>query len=138
MTSSKADQDRINHAREADAEALDLLETIRNMDRIPMEDYLRESTQSAEVVAALAFVAIKAHARSAGAAGGLKRHAPMADLRSWALAKYHEGKWPSANKAAHDLQGLVLEHGRTIGANLAKENAQRTISEWIRDSKRSV
>lgn len=69
-----------------------------------------------------------------GKAGAAKRHAPMAALRSWAIEKYRAGKWPSANQAANDLQGCVIDHGRTIGANLSKANAQRTIAEWFRKS----
>ena len=69
-----------------------------------------------------------------GKAGAVKRHAPMATLRAWAIEKYQAGKWSSANQAAHDLQCSVVEHGRTIGAHLTKANAQRTIAEWIRKS----
>jgi len=69
-----------------------------------------------------------------GKAGARKRHAPMAELREWAIKKYKVGKWPSANQAAHDLQDCVIEHGRTIGAALSKANAQRTIAEWLRKS----
>jgi hypothetical protein len=69
-----------------------------------------------------------------GKVGATKRHAPMAELRKWAIEKYSEGKWTSANQAAHDLQAKVLEHGRAIGANLTNSNAQRTIAEWIRKS----
>lgn len=69
-----------------------------------------------------------------GAKGAAKRHAPYARLRAWAVERYRAGKWPSANKAAHDLKGSVIAHGRTIGANLTEENAQRTIAEWIRKS----
>lgn len=76
----------------------------------------------------------KTHASHSGKAGAAKRHAPMAELRSWAIEKYRAGKWPSANQAANDLQECVIEHGRTIGANLSKANAQRTIAEWFRKS----
>lgn len=69
-----------------------------------------------------------------GAKGAAKRHAPYAKLRAWTVEKYRAGKWPSANKAAHDLKDSVIAHGRTIGANLTEENAQRTIAEWIRKS----
>lgn len=68
-----------------------------------------------------------------GAKGADKRHAPMRALRDWALSQYQAGSWPSANKAAHDLKNQVMAHGRTIGAILTEENAQRTIAEWIRN-----
>lgn len=76
----------------------------------------------------------KTYASRSGKAGAAKRHAPMAQLRAWAIEKYREGKWPSANQAAHDLRDCVIEHGRTIGANLSKANAQRTIADWINKS----
>jgi len=69
-----------------------------------------------------------------GKAGAEKRHLPMHELRVWAVEKYRAGKWPSANQAAHDLQDCIIKHGRTIGANLTKANAQRTIAEWLRKS----
>lgn len=69
-----------------------------------------------------------------GKAGAAKRHAPMATLRTWAVDRYREGDWRSANKAAHDLKEEVLAHGRTIGAFLSEENAQRTIATWFRKS----
>lgn len=69
-----------------------------------------------------------------GRMGAKKRHAPMAALRLWAIDKYRAGQWVSANQAAHSLKNSIVEHGRTIGAILSEENAQRTIAEWIRKS----
>ena len=69
-----------------------------------------------------------------GKAGAQKRHAPMVELRSWALRKYSMGHWNSANQAAHELKDSVINHGRTINAHLSEENAQRTIAEWFRRS----
>lgn len=73
-----------------------------------------------------------------GKSGANKRHAAMKELRDWTIKQYQAGSWidnkKSANKAAHDLKETVLAHGRTIGAHLTEENAQRTISEWIRKS----
>lgn len=66
-----------------------------------------------------------------GKIGANKRHAPMNELRKWATERYAEGRWPSANEAAHALRDVVLEHSRLIGANLSEKNAQRTIAEWI-------
>lgn len=71
---------------------------------------------------------------SLGKDGAQKRHAPMATLRSWAIEEYKAGEWKSANQAAHALKDSVIRHGRTIGAHLSEENAQRTIAEWIRKS----
>ena len=69
-----------------------------------------------------------------GAKGASIRHLPMATLKGWAVARYRSGSWKSANAAAHSLVDEVLAHGRTIGAHLAPENAQRTIAEWFRKS----
>lgn len=69
-----------------------------------------------------------------GRSGAVKRHAANASLREWSIAQYRAGTWKSANKAAHDLKDLVIEHGRKIGVHLTKENAQRTIAEWFRKS----
>lgn len=69
-----------------------------------------------------------------GRAGGKKRHAPMAELRSWAIEKYKAGEWQSANQAAHALVDSVIKHGRSINAHLTAQNAQRTIAEWFRKS----
>jgi hypothetical protein len=69
-----------------------------------------------------------------GKVGAEKRHVPMRGLRAWAIEKYRAGKWASANQAAHALKGEVLQHGRTIGAHLSEENAQRTLAEWFRKS----
>lgn len=69
-----------------------------------------------------------------GKAGALRSHAPMARLRSWAIERYQAGKWKSANQAAHSLRDSIIEHGRTINANLTEQNAQRTIAEWFRKS----
>jgi hypothetical protein len=73
-----------------------------------------------------------------GKAGAAVRHMPMKKLRDWTLDQYTSGSWSSANAAAHALKGATIAHGKTINAYLAEENAQRTIAEWIRDSKRSV
>jgi hypothetical protein len=60
MKAMNKENNRINHARKADAEALELLEIIRPMNRIPMEKYLRDNPPSIAVFAALAWVAIEA------------------------------------------------------------------------------
>jgi hypothetical protein len=69
-----------------------------------------------------------------GKAGALKRHRPMAELRSWAIERYREGEWQSENKLEHALREPIIKHGRTINAYLTEENAQRTIAEWFRKS----
>lgn len=71
-----------------------------------------------------------------GKIGAQKRHAPMANLRDWALQRYKAGnhQWKSANEAAHALRDEVVAHGRTINAHLSEQNAQRTIAEWFRKS----
>ena len=73
-----------------------------------------------------------------GKLGAQSRHASMRALKEWALSKYQSGSWKSANQAAHALKESVIAHGRTIGADLSEENAQRTIAGWIGKSKKSV
>lgn len=72
-----------------------------------------------------------------GKAGAQVRWAPNKKLEAWAVEKYRAKEWPSANKAAHDLKDQVREYGRTIGAPLTEENAQRTIAEWFRKANKS-
>lgn len=69
-----------------------------------------------------------------GKEGAKKRHASMNLLRTWAVQKYRERDWKSANQAAHALKDEVIQHGRTINAHLSEENAQRTLAEWFRKS----
>ncbi len=69
-----------------------------------------------------------------GTAGAKKRHAPMAELRKWAVEQYRKGTWRSANQAAHVLKAAIIAHGRSINAHLSEENAQRTIADWFRAS----
>lgn len=72
--------------------------------------------------------------RKLGEAGAKKRHAQMAALKEWAINLYKSESWPSANQAAHALARRIIDHGRTIGAELSEQNAQRTIAEWFRKS----
>lgn len=69
-----------------------------------------------------------------GKAGAQKRHARTAELKAWALQKYREGTYKSANQAASELVSAVLAQSEKMGAGLSKSNAQRTIAEWIRKS----
>ena len=73
-----------------------------------------------------------------GAMGAQVRWVPNKKLEAWAVEKYRAKEWPSANKAAHDLKDQVREYGRTIGATLTEENAQRTIADWFRKANKSV
>lgn len=76
--------------------------------------------------------AIKENHSRNGKAGVEKKNAPLRELEKWARAQYMAGNWPSANKAAHDLQHRIVAHGRSIGARLSEQNAQRTIAGWFR------
>lgn len=67
-----------------------------------------------------------------GRIGSEVRHRPMRELRAWAVARYQNRQWPSANAAAAELEDSVVNHGREIGAVLSKSNARRTIAEWFR------
>ncbi len=87
----------------------------------------KPSAEDREKVASFYFSAL-------GKRGSDKRHAPMQELKTWAVTKYRAGTWRSANKAAHTLKDAVIEHGKTIGADLSPDNAQRTIAEWFRKS----
>lgn len=71
-----------------------------------------------------------------GQRGAEKRHAPNRSLKAWVIDLYQqeEGKRVkkrSANEVANELKERVLQHGKTINANLSEANAQRTIAEWI-------
>lgn len=67
-----------------------------------------------------------------GKAGAAKKLGPIRELEKWARQKYSEKKWPSANKAAYEMKDEILAHGRSIGAVLTEQNAQRTIAAWLR------
>lgn len=69
-----------------------------------------------------------------GKKGAYVRNAPNAALKEWVISRYLEGSYPSANKAASALKESAISHGRTIGAVLSEENAQRTLAEWIRSA----
>lgn len=71
---------------------------------------------------------------SYGKLGAEKRHAPTRELRKWATEKYKAKKWKSANEAAYSLKDEILQHGRSIGAHLSEQNAQRTFAEWFNKS----
>lgn len=86
-----------------------------------------DAERVAEKAAQLDFSAI-------GKAGAIKRHAPMVALREWAVDLYRSGNWKSANEAAFTLKSQVVAHGRTIGANLTEQNAQKTIARWFSKS----
>lgn len=77
---------------------------------------------------------VKEHSSEIGKKGAANRHAPVRELRAWAVKKYKEKVWRSANAAAHALKESVMAHGRDIGAVLSEENAQRTIADWFRKS----
>jgi len=82
------------------------------------------------------FYSRKAERAINGKAGAQKRHAKTTELKEWTLRKYEAGAWKSANQAASELVSEVLEQSQKTGANLTKSNAQRTIAEWIRESKK--
>lgn len=69
---------------------------------------------------------------SLGKKGAEKRHAPMRELERYAVELYRQKQWKSANQAAYQLKDLIIAHGRSIGAVLSEENAQRTIAGWFR------
>lgn len=73
-----------------------------------------------------------------GKLGGIKRHESMRMLKEWAIEKYKAKKWPSANKAAHELKPEILAKAVQFDIKLSSENAQRTITEWFRESKKST
>ncbi|MFT5962404.1 MAG: hypothetical protein ACI8WM_002748 [Burkholderiaceae bacterium] len=79
---------------------------------------------------------IKNHQSDNGAKGADKRHAPMRELEKWAVEQRKIGDARTANKAAHEMKDAVIQYGKTIGATLSDENAQRTIAEWLRKPKK--
>lgn len=76
----------------------------------------------------------RTQAKTAGKNGASKRHQPMDELKRYAVGLYKQKKWNSANEAAFELQQQIINHGKTINANLKPSNAQRTIAEWFRKS----
>jgi len=75
---------------------------------------------------------------SIGRIGAEVRHAPMRELRRWAIGRYRQRTYPSALAASHELRDEVLDHGRKIGASLTKYNAQRTIYGWLLDADKKL
>ncbi|MEC5217930.1 hypothetical protein RCH09_002894 [Actimicrobium sp. GrIS 1.19] len=75
---------------------------------------------------------IKNHQSGNGMKGADKRHAPMRELEKWTVEQREIGDVRTANKAAHEMKNAVIQYGKTIGATLSDENAQRTIAEWLR------
>lgn len=71
-----------------------------------------------------------------GRKGAVERHKQMRLLEEYALSLYENAEGRSANAAAYELRDKILDHSRTIGANLKPSNAQRTIADWFR--KKSV
>ncbi len=69
-----------------------------------------------------------------GRLGGMARHAKSERVKERVIGKYRQGKWPSANQAAHALKDDAVAYAKAIGATLSEQNAQRTIAEWIRKS----
>jgi hypothetical protein len=67
-----------------------------------------------------------------GRSGAVVRQGPMNALREYALSLYDPQEWKSASQAAHALHGKIMDHGRTINADLRPSNAQRTVTEWFR------
>lgn len=76
----------------------------------------------------------KSYFSNIGKKGVTTRHGPMNTLKDWSIAKYRAKEWKTASEAAYALQDEIMSHGRTINANLAPQNAVRTIAEWFRKS----
>ena len=111
---------------------------ISRIDNWPLTSWGSAKTYFKDVSAQLIDFKKGRSARKNGRAGAEARHTPTRKLREWTIEQYRAGKWASANKAAFDLVESVREHGRTIGAHLTRENAQRTIADWIRAANKSV
>lgn len=77
-------------------------------------------------------------AKRTGKAGASKRHAPMRELKRWAVDKFKAGSWPSPLAASHELKGDALAYGKSIGAHLTPYNAQRTIYGWLLAEKKNT
>ncbi|MDM5176577.1 hypothetical protein PO883_05125 [Massilia sp. DJPM01] len=69
-----------------------------------------------------------------GKKGAAKRHAPMGNLKNWSVERYRLSEWKSVPEAAYTLKEEIIAYGRTIGAHLTEQNAQRTIEKWFRQS----
>jgi hypothetical protein len=67
-----------------------------------------------------------------GRLGAERRHAGMRALKAYAVALFQERDWRSHRSAARALKAQIIEHGRSIGAVLVDDNAERTIYNWFR------
>lgn len=68
-----------------------------------------------------------------GKLGATKRHLKTYELKEFAIDLYKKNEWKSASAAAKELKQEIMSHGRKIGRVMSDDNAQRTISEWIRN-----
>ena len=133
---------RALHAKESDAKAAELLQTITPMDRLPMERYLAENPPDVATIAALAFVAISHKAKNSGVESRTNRWGPRDELKAWVITKYAERQglpnYRSAAGAASELKIETIEKGRTLNFVMKESNAERTIAGWIRKENRTA
>ncbi|GHT87701.1 hypothetical protein AGMMS49543_24340 [Betaproteobacteria bacterium] len=73
----------------------------------------------------------------AGSYAGVKKRRPkMAELKEYALNKYHARKWPSPRNAATVLRDDIVRHGHEIGAGFSEDGIFNTIYTWFLDDKK--
>lgn len=75
---------------------------------------------------------------SNGKKGADASHANKRALREWALDLYGETTWISAAAAAKSLKSKIVDHGKKLGVRLSEDNAERTITQWFREAKKST
>lgn len=75
---------------------------------------------------------------SNGKKGADASHAKKRALREWALGLYGENTWISSAAAAKSLKSKIVDHGKKLGVRLSEDNAERTITQWFREAKKSA
>jgi hypothetical protein len=75
--------------------------------------------------------------RAAGRQGGRTRSEHWAPVREFARSKAVENRKSSTAKIAHAAAEEVVDYARQLGIEMSPTNAIRTISNWIRNDKKS-
>jgi hypothetical protein len=76
--------------------------------------------------------------KSAGSDGSFKRWEPMKEVRERVVARWQEEpqRWRSMRHCAHSIEQEILAFAASKGIKMSADNAQRTIYDWIRASKK--
>jgi hypothetical protein len=67
--------------------------------------------------------------------GGIAKNAPMAKLQAWVLERYEQGVWPSKHNASFEIAPEAIKKAVDFETRLSQQRAQKTIYDWLRESK---